>query len=99
MNSFLKDKFFWCSFAYLFRKALRVLTNTGPLYGKGNEQFLLERLECTGTESSVFKCAHLEWKRNRCTAAQNVAGLICAENRGELNLRTRLRFSFKTLPG
>ncbi|XP_077999538.1 plasminogen-like isoform X2 [Glandiceps talaboti] len=45
-------------------------------YGEGNGVFLLDDVQCTGSEASIEQCAHAGWSTNNC-AADEVAGVVC----------------------
>ena len=66
-----------------YRRALNIEYNSGNKYGFGNGIFLLEKLNCTGSESSVFQCGNIIKKEHWCRPRQNIAGIVCAEDRGK----------------
>ena len=50
----------------------------GPV--ESGENFVLDDLECTGNETSVFDCLHNgEWNEN--CGATDIAGVLCAKSK------------------
>ena len=45
-------------------------------FGVGNGRFLLDDVVCTGSETSLDKCSHRDWRKHNCGASKAV-GVVC----------------------
>ncbi|XP_013358474.1 PREDICTED: putative DMBT1-like protein, partial [Chinchilla lanigera] len=55
---------------------------TEAQFGEGKGQFLLDDVDCTGTESFLGQCPHAGWRVHNCGAGED-ASVICEENTEE----------------
>lgn len=52
----------------------------GNRHGNGFGEFWLDRVNCTGIETSIDKCAHSQWGAHGCTS-DNAVSIRCGECR------------------
>ena len=45
-------------------------------FGEGNGVILLDNIECSGSESSIFNCRHRNFGEHDCTLSED-AGVVC----------------------
>ena len=50
-------------------------------YGEGNGIYLLDDVECKGTETSLEDCEHRAWGQHDCLSFET-AGVVCTTQRG-----------------
>ena len=50
-------------------------------FGAGGANFLLDEVECVGTESSLSECPHDPWRTHDCRPYE-VAGVVCRVSKG-----------------
>ena len=53
---------------------------THSKFGSGNAKFLLDEVNCAGTESSLEECQHPPWKEHNCRSYE-VAGVECGADK------------------
>ncbi|KAH3863712.1 hypothetical protein DPMN_026702 [Dreissena polymorpha] len=53
---------------------------SGSRFGSGNGKFLLDEVNCTGTEKSIVDCIHTGWKVHNCRLHE-VAGVSCLQKK------------------
>ena len=51
-------------------------------FGQGNGNFLLDEVECTGSELFLQQCQHNGWRKHDCRSFE-VAGVICKTGKGK----------------
>ncbi|XP_073096287.1 scavenger receptor cysteine-rich domain-containing protein DMBT1 isoform X8 [Manis javanica] len=54
----------------------------GAPFGEGEGEFLLDDVDCTGTESFLGECPHADWSIHNCGPGED-AGVVCSENAEE----------------
>ena len=64
-------------FMYCFRAALMVTSWNFYDYEIGDKTFLMNGVECDGSESSIGQCSHTQRK---CKYDSWIAGVVCASN-------------------
>ena len=52
-------------------------------FGSGNANFLLDEVNCDGTESTLEECTHPPWKEHDCRSHE-VAGVTCGADKSML---------------
>ena len=52
------------------------------LFGFGNSNFLLDEVNCTGSENTLEECNKSAWKEHDCRKYE-VAGVVCYPSKGK----------------
>ena len=50
---------------------------------KGNNTIWMRKVQCTGSESSLYYCVHNGWQNQSCGRGQQMAGVVCAGPEGK----------------
>lgn len=58
------------------------IATVGSVFGPGNGRIVLDQVECTGNESSLFECHHGKLGFKSCKPEQE-AGVLCGKPDGE----------------